>query len=101
MWSARQKWRGTSPNESGSSKRWRNGSDCSNLSNDAILVRDGADRVTYWNKSACELYGYPSEEAMGRVAHELLSHRVSRAAGEALSNNYAGRSLGRRTRSQT
>jgi len=42
------------------------------LSNDAIFVRDRADRVTYWNKSACELYGYPSEEAMGRVAHELL-----------------------------
>ena len=42
------------------------------LSNDAIFVRDRADRVTYWNKSACELYGYPSEEAMGRVTHELL-----------------------------
>jgi PAS domain S-box-containing protein len=42
------------------------------LSNDAILVRDGADRITYWNKSATELYGYSREEAMGRVTHELL-----------------------------
>jgi PAS domain S-box-containing protein len=42
------------------------------LSNDAILVRDRADRVTYWNKSASELYGYGREEAMGRVTHELL-----------------------------
>ena len=42
------------------------------LSNDAILVRDGADRITYWNKSASELYGYSSEEAVGRVTHELL-----------------------------
>jgi PAS domain S-box-containing protein len=42
------------------------------LSNDAILVRDGADRVTYWNKSASELYGYSREEALGRVTHELL-----------------------------
>jgi len=42
------------------------------LSNDAIMVRDGADRVTYWNQSACELYGYSREEAVGRVTHELL-----------------------------
>ena len=42
------------------------------LSNDAILIRDGSDRITYWNKSASELYGYSREEAMGRVTHELL-----------------------------
>ena len=42
------------------------------LSNDAILVRDGADRVTYWNKSASDLYGFSREEAVGHVTHELL-----------------------------
>ena len=42
------------------------------LSSDAIIVRDEADRVTYWNKSATELYGYSREEAMGRVTHDLL-----------------------------
>ena len=42
------------------------------LSSDAILVRDGADRVTYWNRSACDLYGYSREQAMGRVSHELF-----------------------------
>jgi PAS domain S-box-containing protein len=42
------------------------------LSNDAIFVRDGEDRVTYWNKGAAELYGYSREEALGRVTHELL-----------------------------
>src|SRR3981081_1717656 len=42
------------------------------LSNDAILVRDGTDRITYWNRSASELYGYSREEAVGRVSHELL-----------------------------
>ena len=42
------------------------------LSNDAILVRDAADRVTYWNQSASELYGYSREDAVGRVSHELL-----------------------------
>jgi PAS domain S-box-containing protein len=42
------------------------------MSSDAILVRDAADRVTYWNRSASELYGYSREEAVGRVSHELL-----------------------------
>jgi PAS domain S-box-containing protein len=42
------------------------------LSNDAILVRDAADKITYWNKGAAELYGYTREEALGRVSHELL-----------------------------
>ena len=42
------------------------------LSSDAILVRDGSDRITYWNQSACDLYGYSRGEAMGRVTHELF-----------------------------
>lgn len=42
------------------------------LSSDAIFVRDAADRITYWNKGAWELYGYTREEALGRVTHELL-----------------------------
>ena len=42
------------------------------LSNDAILVRDGQDRITYWNDGARELYGYPPEEALGKVTHKLL-----------------------------
>lgn len=42
------------------------------LSNDAILVRDSGDRITYWNKGASEIYGYSKEEAIGRISHELL-----------------------------
>ncbi|MGA8271480.1 MAG: PAS domain S-box protein [Candidatus Sulfotelmatobacter sp.] len=42
------------------------------LSNDAIFVRDMADRVTYWNRAATELYGFTREEALGRVPSELL-----------------------------
>ena len=42
------------------------------LSSDAIFVRDRDDRITFWNKSASELYGYSREEAIGRVTHELL-----------------------------
>jgi PAS domain S-box-containing protein len=42
------------------------------LTNDAILVRDASDHITYWNRGASELYGYSPDEALGRVSHELL-----------------------------
>jgi len=42
------------------------------LSNEAILVRDPQDRITYWNDGANELYGYLPEEALGKVTHKLL-----------------------------
>jgi PAS domain S-box-containing protein len=42
------------------------------LAQDAILVIDRADRITFWNPAAVELYGWTREEALGRVAHELL-----------------------------
>ena len=42
------------------------------LSNDAILVRDASDRITYWNKGATDMYGFRREEAIGRVSHDLL-----------------------------
>jgi PAS domain S-box-containing protein len=42
------------------------------LSNDAIFIRDADDRITYWNRAATELYGFTTEEALGRVAHQLF-----------------------------
>lgn len=42
------------------------------LTNDAILIRDSGDRITYWNRGASEVYGYSSDEALGRISHELL-----------------------------
>jgi PAS domain S-box-containing protein len=42
------------------------------LSNDAIIVRDLKDRVTYWNKGATKIYGYAREQALGKVTHDLL-----------------------------
>ena len=42
------------------------------LSNDAILVRDSDDRITFWNDGATEIYGYRRDEALGRVSHELF-----------------------------
>lgn len=39
---------------------------------DAILVRDLDDRISYWNKSAELLYGWTHDEAIGCDAKELL-----------------------------
>jgi PAS domain S-box-containing protein len=43
------------------------------LSTDAILVRDSADRITFWSQGAVEMYGYSREEALGRVTHHLFN----------------------------
>src|ERR1051325_8632867 len=37
-----------------------------------VLVRAPDDTIMYWNKAAEELYGFSSEEALGRVSHDLL-----------------------------
>jgi PAS domain S-box-containing protein len=42
------------------------------LSNDAIIVRDKNDRITYWNKGATKIYGYTRQEALGKVSYDLL-----------------------------
>ena len=42
------------------------------LTNDSIFICDVGDRITFWNRGAKELYGYSAEEALGRVANELL-----------------------------
>src|SRR5437899_12122367 len=42
------------------------------LTNDAIIVRDKNDRITYWNKGAAKLYGYTRDEALGKIIYHLL-----------------------------
>jgi len=42
------------------------------LANDAIIVRDAADRISFWNNGATAMYGFSREEAIGRVSHDLL-----------------------------
>jgi PAS domain S-box-containing protein len=43
-----------------------------NLTHDAIFVRDMNGTVKYWNRGAEEMYGWPAEQAVGRVSQELL-----------------------------
>ena len=47
------------------------------LANDAIIVRDLSDRITFWNKGASAMYGFSREEAFGRESHELLRTEFS------------------------
>jgi two-component system sensor kinase FixL len=42
------------------------------LTHDTIFVRDMSDVITYWNRGAEQLYGWTAEEALRKVAHELL-----------------------------
>lgn len=39
---------------------------------DAILVRDLKHQITYWNKSAERLYGWPASEVLGQSESQLL-----------------------------
>jgi PAS domain S-box-containing protein len=45
------------------------------LSNDAIIVRDKNERITYWNKGATKMYGYTRQEALGTVIQHLLKSK--------------------------
>ncbi len=42
------------------------------MAQDAIVVRDLQHRVTFWNKSSEDLYGYTAEEVQGKAVTELL-----------------------------
>jgi PAS domain S-box-containing protein len=56
-----------------------------NLSHDMIFVRDRRGVITFWNKAAEEIYGWPAEDAIGRVADELL-RTVYRDKRDAIEN---------------
>lgn len=51
--------------------------------NDAILVRDMQDRITYWNEGAERLYGWVRPEVEGRNANEVLFSRSQESLEEA------------------
>ena len=43
-----------------------------NLTHDTIFVRDMSNIITYWNRGAEELYGWPAQEAVGKHSQQLL-----------------------------
>ena len=45
------------------------------LARDAILVRGPEGVISFWNRGAETLYGWPREQALGRVSHELIQTR--------------------------
>ncbi len=42
------------------------------LTHDTVFVRDMNSVITYWNRGAEERYGWTRQEAVGKVAHQLL-----------------------------
>jgi len=42
------------------------------LAEDAVIVQDMRGSILYWNRGAERLYGWPREEALGRLVPELL-----------------------------
>jgi PAS domain S-box-containing protein len=45
------------------------------LTHDSIFVRGMDDVITYWNRGAQDLYGWSSQEAVGKVTHQLMQTR--------------------------
>ena len=58
--------------------RLREQADLLDLAQDAIVVRDAEDHITFWNAAAERTYGWTRAEVEGRSVHELLKTRFSR-----------------------
>lgn len=77
------------------------------LTTDAILIRDVEGLIVYWNHGAEQMYGWSSEEAVGKRSHDLLKteflkpfeeiteelHRIGHWTGEFVHTTRDGRRI--------
>jgi PAS domain S-box-containing protein len=67
---------------------------------DAYVAIDAQDRITAWNSRATEVFGYPAQEALGRLLADLVipaQHRAAHRVGLArVLAGGEGKVLGRR-----
>ncbi len=63
-------------------EKLRRQADLLDLAQDAIFVRDLADRVTFWNQGAEQHYGISAAAALGQVSQALLATEFPRPLAE-------------------
>lgn len=77
------------------------------LTHDAVIVRDPAGRITYWNHGAEEIYGWSADEAIGEISDALFQtefpdtveemvkelHQTGRWVGELIHTRRDGRRI--------
>jgi PAS domain S-box-containing protein len=56
-----------------------------------ILMRDLEDRIIYWNRGAEAMYGWTSQEALGRISHELMRTQLPEPLEEMRARLRAGK----------
>lgn len=67
--------------------------------NDAIIMLDDKGMITFWNKAAEKIFGYSTEEVVGKDCHKLLAperyHADSKKAYETFSKTGEGSAIGK------
>ncbi|HTL69447.1 MAG TPA: PAS domain S-box protein [Lacunisphaera sp.] len=54
-------------------QRLREQAECLDQAGEAIVVADLQQRITFWNRGAERIFGYPAAEVLGRTADEFLN----------------------------
>jgi hypothetical protein len=57
--------------------------------NDAIIMSDDRDRITFWNEAAERMFGYTKEEAAGITMHETIAPPGKRSVAKPAYDRFA------------